>query len=39
MNNASIGKYRLRFFLKKPFTYIYEDYSIEMRKHILFDCM
>ena len=32
MNHAPIGKYRL------PFAYPCRDYSIERRRHILFEC-
>ena len=39
MNHAPIGKYKLRFFPKEPFTCMCGDYPIKMRKHILFDCM
>jgi len=39
MNHVSIGEYRLRFFSKEFFICIYSGYSIEMRRHILFDCV
>ena len=36
-NHASIDKYRLRFFSKESFACACGDYSIEMRRYILFD--
>ena len=38
MNHTSIGKYKLKFFPTKLFTCICRYYSIETRRHILFDC-
>jgi len=37
-NHAPIGEYRLKFFSKKPFACMYRDYSIEIRRHILYNC-
>ena len=37
-NHAPIGEYRLRFFFKESFAYICREYSIEIKRHILFDC-
>ena len=36
-NHAPIGKYRLRFFLKKPIICLCGNYSIKTRRHILFE--
>jgi len=36
-NHAPIGEYRLRFFPKESFACICGEYSIEIRRHILFD--
>jgi len=38
INHTSIGKYRLRFFPKKNFSYSCSLYSIESWRHILYDC-
>ena len=35
---APISQYRLRFFSKEPFVCLYDNYSIETRRHILFEC-
>ena len=35
-NHAPIDKYRFRFFPEELFAYLYGDYPIEMRRHILF---
>jgi len=37
-NYASISKYRLRFFPREGFKYLYSLYPIESRCHILHDC-
>ena len=37
INHAPIDKYKLRFFSKEPFTCMYGEYPIKMRKYILFD--
>ena len=37
-NHTLIGKYCLRFFLRKDFSYLYRSYSIETRCHILYNC-
>ena len=39
MNHIPIGEYKLRFFPKKSFTCICREYTIKMRRHILFDCV
>jgi len=36
MNHAPIGKYRMKFFLRENFNYLYREYSIETRHHILY---
>ena len=36
-NHAPISEYGLRFFPKELFACTYGDYSIETRRHILFD--
>ena len=38
MNHALIGKYRLRFFLKKEFKCSCSLYPIKLRHHILHEC-
>ena len=38
INHTPISKYKLRFFSIKLFTCICRYYSIETRRHILFDC-
>jgi len=38
INHASIGEYRLCFFLKEDFKYPYSHYPIESRCHILYKC-
>ena len=38
VNHAPIGKYRLHFFLKEEFKYLYRLYSIKLRYHILYEC-
>ena len=38
VDHASISEYRLRFFLKKYFKYLYANYSIETRYYILYNC-
>jgi len=38
-NHIPISKYRLRFFPKESFACLCRDYSIKIRKHIMFDCM
>ena len=37
VNYAPIGEYRLKFFPKKNFSYLYGLYSIESQQHILYD--
>ena len=37
-NHAPIGEYRLRFFLREDFSYLYGSYPIESRRHILHKC-
>ena len=37
-NHATISKYRLRFFPSEEFKYLCENYSIELRRHILYEC-
>ena len=37
-NHASIGEYRLRFFLREEFKCPYSQHSIESRQHILHEC-
>ena len=39
INYASIGEYHLRFFPKKDFKCLCSLYFIELRKHILHNCM
>ena len=39
MSHISISEYRLRFFSKESFIFMCGDYPIEMRRHILFDCV
>ena len=38
-NHISIDKYRLRFFPKESIACLYNNYSIETRRHILFECL
>jgi len=38
MNHAPTGKYRLRFFPREDFKYLCGLYSIESRRHILYEC-
>jgi len=38
-NHAPIGEYRLMFFPKELFVCMCGDYPIEMRRHILFNCV
>ena len=38
INNALIGKYRLRFFSRKDFSCLCSMYPIETRRHILYEC-
>ena len=38
MNYASIGKYRLRFFSWENFSYLYSNYPIKSKCHILHEC-
>jgi len=38
-NHTPIGEYRLRFFLKESIAYPCGNYSIEIRRHILFKCL
>jgi len=38
VNHTPIGEYCLRLFSKEDFKYLYREYPIEMRWHILFDC-
>ena len=37
-NHAPIGKYRLRFFPREEFKYLYRSYPIKSRCHILHEC-
>ena len=37
-NHAPIGEYRLRFFPNMEFSYPCNEYPIESRRHILYDC-
>ena len=37
-NHAPIGEYRLRFFPKEDFLCPCNEYPIESRRHILYDC-
>ena len=37
-NHASIGEYRLQFFLNMDITCPYNNYPIETRRHILYEC-
>ena len=39
INHVPIGEYKLRFFPKKSFICICREYTIKMRRHILFDCV
>jgi len=39
VNHAPIEKYHLRFFPKKYFKCPYSLYPIELRRHILYNCM
>ena len=38
-NHAPTDEYQLRLFPKESFAYIYREYSIEIRRYILFDCV
>lgn len=38
-NHISIDEYRLRFFSKKSIIYLYTEYSIKIRRHILYKCL
>ena len=37
-NHTPIGEYRLRFFPREDFNYSCNVYSIESRRHILYNC-
>ena len=37
-NHAPIGEYQLRFFPNEDFKYLYDNYPIESRRHILHEC-
>jgi len=37
-NHTLIGKYRLRFFPKEPYSCLYKKAEIKMRQHLLFNC-
>ena len=37
-NYAPIGKYQLRLFPNEEFKYLYENYPIKLKRHILHDC-
>ena len=38
-NHTPVGEYQLRFFFKEFFAYMYREYSIKIRRHILFNCV
>ena len=38
-NHTPIGKYQFRFFLKKEFKCSCSNFPIELRRHILHDCI
>jgi len=38
VNHSSIGEYQLIFFLREELTCLYGEYSIEMRRHICYEC-
>ena len=38
-NHIPIGEYRLKFFPKKSIVYLWDKYPIEIRRHILYNCL